>query len=291
MSFRSDKITPFSGNSTLQCGNNVITFDKPLVMGILNLTPDSFFDGGRYTHADKWIAQTEKMISDGASIVDLGAVSTRPGAANVTQDEELARLIPVVELLTLRYPNIVFSVDTYRSKVVMESAQAGAGIINDISGGSMDEDLIASVAATGLPYVLMHMQGTPKNMQLKPDYKDVTLEVSNYFKQKLVHLNTAGIQQVIIDPGFGFGKSKEHNYTLLKGLDKLRETGCPLLVGISRKSMIYKLLDISPEEALSATSALHMAALLNGAKILRVHDVKEACQVIKLAEALMNQQD
>jgi dihydropteroate synthase len=283
MSFWSDKSTPFSGIKTLKCGDIVLNTDKPLVMGILNLTPDSFFDGGRYTRKDAWISQTEKMIQDGASIIDLGAVSTRPGAQNVSEEEEISRLLPAVELLCAKYPGTVFSVDTYRAKVVNLTALAGAGIINDISGGRMDAGLFTTVAETGLPYILMHMQGTPAVMQKNPVYSDVTNEVSNFFEQNLVSLHQAGIHQVILDPGFGFGKSIEHNYKMLRELSIFKKYGCPVLVGISRKSMIYKLLEITPEDALPATSALHMIALINGADILRVHDVKEAVQVVKMA--------
>ena len=284
MSFWSDKSTPFPGNKTLNCGNNVLNTDKPLVMGILNLTPDSFFDGGRYTGEDAWLSQTEKMIQEGASIIDLGAVSTHPGAHHVSEEEEISRLFPTLELLTKRYTETVFSVDTYRAKVVKLSADAGAGIINDISGGSMDSELIETVAATGLPYILMHMQGTPATMQANPVYEDVTKEISIFFEKHISYLNESGINQVILDPGFGFGKSIEQNFKLLSELSVFKKYGMPILVGISRKSMIYKLLGITPQEALPATSALHLAALLNGADILRVHDVKEAVQMIKLAE-------
>lgn len=287
MSFRSDKSTLFPGNKTLKCGNNVLNTDKALVMGILNLTPDSFFDGGRYSNAEAWISQTEKMIQDGATIIDLGAVSTRPGANHVTEEEEVTRLIPALKLLSKKYPETVFSVDTFRSNVAKLSAEAGAGIINDISGGSMDVGLIETVAATGLPYILMHMQGTPSTMQSKPDYADITKEISHFFDKNISHLHASGISQVILDPGFGFGKSIEHNFRLLHELRVFKQYSFPILVGISRKSMIYKLLDITPDEALPATSALHLAALLNGADILRVHDVKEAVQVIKLAETYM----
>ena len=284
MSFWSDKCTPFPGNKTLNCGNNVLNTDKPLVMGILNLTPDSFFDGGRYTGEDAWLSQTEKMIQEGASIIDLGAVSTRPGAHHVSEEEEIARLLPTLELLTKRYTETVFSVDTYRAKVVKLSADAGAGIINDISGGSMDSELIETVAATGLPYILMHMQGTPATMQANPVYTDVSNEIGLFFEENISQLQDSGINQVILDPGFGFGKSIEQNFKLLSELNVFKKYSIPILVGISRKSMIYKLLAITPEEALPATSALHLAALLNGADILRVHDVKEAVQMIKLAE-------
>lgn len=287
MSFWSDKSTPFPGNKTLICGNNMLHTDKPLVMGILNLTPDSFFDGGRYANEDAWIAQTEKMIQDGASIIDLGAVSTRPGASHVSEEEEIARLIPALKLLVKRHPGIVFSIDTFRSEVVRHSADAGAGIINDISGGSIDPGLIKTVADTSLPYILMHMQGTPVTMQSNPVYEDVTTEISLFFEKNISLLHESGIGQVILDPGFGFGKSMEHNYRVLRELSAFKQYGFPILVGISRKSMVYKLLEISPEGALPATSALHLAALLNGADILRVHDVKEAVQMILLAETLI----
>jgi len=287
MSFRSDKITPFSGNKSLICGNNILKTDKPLVMGILNLTPDSFYDGGLYTTKDAWIAQTDKMIQEGASIIDIGAISTRPGAAEISEDEELSRLIPALETLTHRYPSIVFSVDTYRSKVVKYSAEAGAGMINDISAGKFDKDLFDSVAATGLPYILMHMQGTPSTMQINPAYENITREVLSFFVQKIATLLKAGIEQIILDPGFGFGKSIEHNYQLLKQLRVFMETGFPVLVGLSRKSMVYKLLGITAEESLPATTALHLQSILNGADILRVHDVREAVQTIKLAETYM----
>jgi len=286
MRFWSDKSTPFSGNKTLKCGNIGLSTDKPLVMGILNLTPDSFFDGGRYTRSDTWISQVERMIGEGASIIDLGAVSTRPGAAHVSEKEEISRLLPAIEVLTKKYPGTVFSVDTYRAKVVELSAREGAGMINDISGGSMDPKLIETVAATGLPYIFMHMQGTPSTMQQNPTYENVTEEIIRFFKEKISFLYESGIDQLIIDPGFGFGKSIDHNYTLMRELPGFKHFGYPVLVGISRKSMIYKFLETTPDEVLAATSALHLVALLNGADILRVHDVKEAVQVIKLAGML-----
>ncbi len=291
MHFVSDKSTPFFGNKSLRCGKNVLKTDKPLVMGILNLTPDSFYDGGRYAEKNAWIIRTGTMVDEGASIIDLGAVSTRPGAAEVNEDEELSRLLPAIELLSKEYPEIVFSIDTYRSKVAKLASEAGAGIINDISGGSMDNELIATVAATGLPYILMHMQGTPANMQLNPVYEDVVSEVNCFFNQKTEVLKNAGISQVILDPGFGFGKTIEHNFQLLNKLSIFKKNGFPLLVGLSRKSMIYKLLNITAESALPGTSALHMLSLLNGADILRVHDIKEAIQVIKLAEAYTKTSD
>lgn len=260
--------------------------DKPLVMGILNLTPDSFFDGGRYLLSEAWLAQTEKMIGEGAAIIDIGAVSSRPGAKSVSEEEELSRLIPVLSVLVKRYPATIFSVDTYQAKVAKVSADAGAGIINDISGGRMDAQMLETVANTGLPYILMHMQGVPENMQNNPSYSDVIAEVNLFFKKSIQTLKQKGIREVIIDPGFGFGKTIPHNYSLLQNLGSLKQPGYPLLVGISRKSMIYKLLEISPEESLNATSALQLIALLKGADILRVHDVKEAVQIIKVTGML-----
>lgn len=282
----SDKITSFSGNNVLKCGNIFLRYDKPLVMGILNLTPDSFYDRGRYTNEGMVIAQTEKMLNDGASIIDLGAVSSRPGALFISEDTELFRLIPNLEILKKRFPETVFSVDTFRAKVVKSAAEIGVGIINDISGGNMDENLISSVVETGLPYILMHMKGSPLTMQTNPQYEDVTFEINNFFNENLVNLSQAGIKQIILDPGFGFGKTLEHNYSILNNLNVFKKSGNPLLIGLSRKSMIYRYLNIKPEDALSATSALHMLALLKGADILRVHDVKEAVEVIKLVEML-----
>ena len=288
MNFWRDKITPFSGNTSLHCGNNVLNFGKPLVMGILNLTPDSFFDGGRYTGKEAWLSQAEKMIYEGASIIDLGAVSTRPGSREVGEEEEISRLLPVVVQLTRRFPETVFSVDTYRATVVKLAAEAGAGLINDISGGNMDDSLFETVAKTGLPYILMHMQGIPATMQTSPVYEDIVEEINQFFEQKLIVLKEAGIRQVILDPGFGFGKTIEHNYAMLRRLSEFKKSGFPIMAGISRKSMIYKLLEISPEESLSSSSSLNMIAVLNGVDILRVHDVKEAVQVIRMAEAYLS---
>lgn len=282
MNFWPDKSTAFSGNTTLKCGSNQLLMDKPLVMGILNLTPDSFYDGGKFQHPPDWMGQTEKMIAEGAAIIDLGAVSTRPGAEAVSETEEIARLLPALEILAPKFPGTVFSVDTYRANVARLAFNAGAGIINDISGGALDRQMMKTVAETGLPYILMHMQGTPANMQLNPVYEDVTQDVMHFFEQKIKALQQAGILQIILDPGFGFGKTIQHNYQLLRDLHQFSKFNLPVLAGISRKSMIYKPLGITPADALPATTALHLATLLNGAAILRVHDVKEAVQAVKL---------
>lgn len=286
MAILSDKITAFSGNKILKCGKITLNYDKPLVMGILNLTPDSFFDGGKYSDTEKIISRVDKMITEGASIIDLGAVSSRPGAGFVSEDEEIKRLIPNLEILKSKFPDTVFSIDTFRAKVVQLAYDSGAGMINDISGGNFDVKLIETVAETDLPYVLMHMKGSPADMQQNPEYENVVNDINAFFRGKLDILSQAGIDQVILDPGFGFGKTIEHNYSLLRNLKVFKKSGSPILVGISRKSMIYKYLHIAPDEALPATTALHLQAILNGADILRVHDVKETVEVIKLSELL-----
>jgi dihydropteroate synthase len=283
------KCTAFSINRSLQCGDKIITLDKPLVMGILNLTPDSFFDGGRYQEQDQFISHSEKMLEEGADILDLGAVSTRPGAAEVSEREELKRLIPALQILVKRFPQTIFSVDTYRSNVAKVAADNGAGIINDISGGNLDNHMFETIATLNTPYVLMHMKGEPSNMQQNPVYQNVVAEVSEFFESGIGKLKELGFSQVILDPGFGFGKTIPHNYALLRHLDQLRKFGFPVLVGISRKSMINKLLDIKSNDALHATGVLNTIALLGGADILRVHDVKEAIQVIKVVNAFQNE--
>ncbi len=286
MSFSTDKITPFSGNQYLPCGNNILDLSSPVVMGILNVTPDSFYDGGRYYLLDKQIAQAEKMISEGAAIIDIGAASTRPYAEEVSEAEELKRLLPALEILVKRFPNIIFSVDTFWASVAEASADLGAGIINDISGGTFDENLLRIVSQKKLTYVLMHIQGTPKNMQQNPQYENVVLEIIKYFQNKIHFLQEIEVNNIILDLGFGFGKTIEHNYIILKKMMEFQEFELPILVGLSRKSMLYKPLNITPQEALNATTAAHTIALLNGAKILRVHDVKEAVEAIKIVAKL-----
>lgn len=280
----SDKITSFSQIVPMQCGNKLLKFDKPLVMGILNITPDSFYDGGKYEDEKMWMEHTENMISEGADIIDIGALSTRPGAQLLDEDVELKRVIPVLQKLVKTFPESIFSVDTFRARIVEEASNAGVNIINDISAGSLDENMVDAVAKSGLPYILMHMKGNPTNMQDNPQYSNVMKEITSYIADKLSKLVAAGVKSFIIDPGFGFGKTIEDNYTLLRNLESFKTFKCPILVGISRKSMIYKPLRSSPDQVLHATSALHFQALLNGANILRVHDVKEAKSIIKLVE-------
>lgn len=262
---------------------------QPQVMAIVNLTPDSFFDGGNYTDSSLLHQRIDTVISDGADIIDLGAYSTRPGAEEVPIKEEWKRLKPALEHIKKHHPNVSVSIDTFRSEIGERAGQIiGKFIVNDISGGTLDRNLFHWVAKNQMPYILMHIKGTPQTMQQNPHYEDIVTEVYNYFIDKIHKLKTLGVRDIIIDPGFGFGKTITHNYTLLKRLNKFQELQCPILAGISRKSMIYKVLDNSPKDALNGTTALNMLALLNGAKILRVHDVKQAKEVITLHNTLQN---
>lgn len=269
-------------NYTYNFSGKTLSFQYPLVMGILNITPDSFFDGGRYANEKSIIAHVEKMLDEGASIIDIGANSTRPGAMEVSENEELKRLLPVIKNLRKRYDRVIISADTFRSGIARKAIEAGADIINDISGGTMDNNMFATVADIKAPYILMHIQGTPKTMQKDPQYINVVEEVKSFFQKKIQQLNSSGIQQIIIDPGFGFGKTLNYNFALLKNLKEFRSFGYPVLAGLSRKSMINKVLGTLPADALNGTTVLNTLALLNGASILRVHDVKEAVETIKL---------
>ncbi len=254
-------------------------------MGILNVTPDSFSDGGKYDTVNTAFSQAHKMINDGAGIIDVGGYSSKPGAADVSEQEELDRVIPIIQKLT-NTVGIPISIDTFRSTVAIAAVQAGACIVNDISAGDEDEDMIPSVAALGVPYIMMHKQGKSKTMQNNPKYVDVVQDVFDYLLAKKEACRTAGINDLIIDPGFGFGKTVEHNYALLKQLMVFNSLELPLLVGLSRKSMIYNFLGTDAHNALNGTSFLHSFALQNGANLLRVHDVKEAVECIKLFEKM-----
>lgn len=258
----------------------------PLIMGILNVTPDSFFDGGEFTSEIQWLEHTQQMIDEGADIIDIGAYSTRPGANNVSEKEELELLINVIKSVRKQFPEVLISADTFRASIALKAIDAGANIINDISGGTMDEMMFSTIAKLKVPYILMHIQGTPKTMQEKPQYENVTDEVFTFFTSKLKELKDLGVSKVIIDPGFGFGKTLEHNYLLLENLEKFNSIGSPVLVGFSRKSMVCKLLKVKPEEALNGTSVLNTIALEKGAKILRVHDIKEAREAVMIVEYL-----
>lgn len=269
---------------TINCKGQLLSITTPIVMGIINTTPDSFYIGSR-TAKDHWLHKAEAMIHDGATILDLGGQSTRPGSEQVTEEEERTRVIPAVEAIHRAFPHQIISIDTFYASVAKEAVAVGASIVNDVSAGSLDEALLPTVAELGVPYVLMHMKGHPKNMQVQPQYDDVVTEVFDALNQKLAELHRLGVHDVIIDPGFGFGKTAQHNFQLLKQLSFFTQLQKPLMVGLSRKATIYKTLGITPEEALNGTTVLHTLALLNGANILRVHDVKEAVQAVRLLKA------
>ena len=267
---------------TINIKGNLLNFSVPKIMGILNVTPDSFFDGGKYSTSDKILKQVEKMIKSGADIIDIGGYSSRPGAADISVDEELKRVIPIVELTRKQFPSALISIDTFRSKVAYESIISGGDIINDISAGNLDPKMFKTIASLKVPYILMHMKGNPRNMMDNSNYSDLTNEICKYFSEKIEKARVEGINDLIIDPGFGFSKTTEQNYELLNNLDFLKQFQKPLLVGVSRKSMIYKILNSTPEKALNGTSILHTISILKGANILRTHDVKEAVECVKI---------
>ncbi len=267
---------------SIQAQGRLITFEKPLIMGILNVTPDSFFDGGRHNDLDHALRKAEQLLADGVDIIDIGAYSSRSGAAVVSPDEEINRALPVIHELVKRYPDLILSIDTFRANVAKACVQAGVHLINDISGGSLDEDMFATVARLQVPYILMHMRGTPENMQTLTEYDDIAIDVATALGEKVAALRALGIKDIILDPGFGFSKTIEQNYELLHRVDELHYFGLPILGGISRKSMIYKKLGITPEEALTGTIALNTLLLAKGVQLLRVHDVKEAKQLVDL---------
>ncbi len=271
---------------SLNCGGRLISLDQPMVMGILNATPDSFFGESRVNHIDEMLRRVEKMLAEGADILDIGGQSTRPGAELIGEEEELRRVEPIIVAIKQRFPETLLSIDTYFGSVAKVAAQIGAHIINDVSGGDFDAHMLPTVAQLRLPYVLMHKKGEANNMHQKTSSEDVVLEVCNYFTEKIAHLRSLGIKDIILDPGFGFGKTLEGNYTLLRNLDHLKLFELPVLVGVSRKSMIQKVIQTNSESALNGTTALHMIALERGAKILRVHDVKEAKECIALYQSL-----
>ncbi|NQV78884.1 MAG: dihydropteroate synthase [Lutibacter sp.] len=255
-------------------------------MGILNITPDSFFDGGKYNDPTAIVNHVEKMLSEGATFIDVGAYSSRPGAKHISEEEELKRISPIIKLLITEFPNLLISVDTFRSKIAKYCIQNGACMINDISAGSLDPEMFSTIAKLQVPYIIMHMQGTPQNMQAKPIYDDVVKEVLYYFSEKINELRTFGVNDIISDVGFGFGKTVDQNYQLLKHLELLKSLDIATLVGLSRKSMLFKPLEISQNEAINATTSANTIALLNGANLLRVHDVEEAVEAIKIVKLL-----
>ena len=271
---------------TINCRGKLLSLERPVVMGILNATPDSFYDGGRHAGVTAALQRCEAMLKEGAAIVDVGGMSSRPGAAIVDEEEEIKRVLPVVEAIAREFPEAPISVDTVRASVARACVEAGAAIVNDISAGRLDPEMYPTVAALGVPYVLMHMKGTPANMQQNPQYDDVVQEVMDFLIGETGKLQSLGVKDIILDPGFGFGKTVKHNYRLLKGMHSFRILERPILAGISRKSMICKVLKVDPPDALNGTTALHMVALQQGARILRAHDVKEAVEVVKLWQQL-----
>lgn len=268
--------------NSINCKGKILNLTEPVIMGIINATPDSFYEGHLKYSKENILKMAGKMIEDGAAILDIGGQSTRPGSQPITTEEELGRVIPLLASIHEKHPNIIISIDTYNSEVAKTAVAAGATIVNDVSGGNMDKAMIATVADLKIPYVCMHMQGTPATMQKAPTYTDVVKEVLDYFISKVDECSKAGIKDVIIDPGFGFGKTIEHNFQVLKKLPALSITGRAILVGLSRKSMIYKTLGIPVADALNGTTVLNTMALMNGASILRVHDVKEAKEAVAL---------
>ena len=266
----------------LNCRGQLLDITTPVVMGILNLTPDSFYDGGKFNNESNILSQVEKMLEEGASVIDIGAVSTKPKAAEVSQAEELMRLLPALDLIVRHFPNAILSVDTFRSQVAEKAIESGASIINDISARIYDDYMFKTIARLQVPYIMMHIQGTPKTMQENPIYENVTLDIIRFFVKRLGLLRTLGVKDIIIDPGFGFGKTVEHNYELLASLSNFEILNCPVMVGASRKAMINKVLHTKPEDALNGTTVVNTIALMNGANILRVHDVKEAVEAVKI---------
>ena len=260
----------------------ILDLSTPKVMGILNITEDSFFDGGKYLTKENILGKTGQMIEEGASIIDVGAQSSRPGAQAISRIIEKERLLNCITIIKQKFPKIIISVDTYHSEIAEICVRNGADMINDISSGELDKKMFDTVVKLNVPYIMMHMQGTPRIMQIKPQYKDVTIDILYFFKQKIQKLNKRGFQQIIIDPGFGFGKTMIHNYQLLNNLEQFQALGYALLIGTSRKSMIYKLLDKNVNDSLNGTSVTNTIALYHGASILRVHDVKEAMECIKI---------
>lgn len=267
---------------TVNCKGKLLALDKPVVMGIINVTPDSFYSGSRSAGVQQALEQAGKMVAEGAAILDIGGQSTRPGSETIGAEEETCRVVPVIQVIKEAFPCTFISIDTYYAAVAQAAVQAGAEMVNDISGGTIDNDMLATVARLKVPYICMHIKGTPATMQQHAVYNDVTKEVLEYFIERIAACRQAGITDIIADPGFGFAKTPTHNFTLLRNLDVFKILGVPVLAGVSRKSTIYKTLGITADEALNGTTVLNTIALLNGAHILRVHDVKEAVEAVKL---------
>jgi dihydropteroate synthase len=274
--------------STINIRGKLLDLSIPKVMGILNVTPDSFYENSRVSKEEDIVNQVQQMVTDGMDIVDVGGYSSRPGAKEVSLDEELSRVEPVVKIISEKFPLLPISIDTFRSKVVEKAVKVGAGIINDISAGEIDNRMFDTVADLQVPYIAMHMKGTPQNMQNNPEYDDVMVEMIKYFSEKINRLYQLNVNDIILDPGFGFGKTLEHNYEILDRFELLQNLDLPTLTGVSRKSMINKVLDTTPDQALNGTTVLNTIALTKGTNILRVHDVKEAKQAILLTQKILN---
>jgi len=272
----------FQTSKTLNLGGHLLDLSKPITMGILNITPDSFYDGGKYKNADQIIQQVEKMSSEGTKIIDIGGYSTRPNATNISENEELERVLFAIEAILERFPNTLISIDTFRANIAERAVQAGAKMVNDISGGTLDDKMFETVARLKVPYILMHMKGSPQTMTQLTNYDNLILEMTDFFQIQIAKLREIGVMDIILDVGLGFAKTIEQNYELIQKLDSFKIFELPILVGASRKSMIWKKLHLAPAEALNGTTAVNTIALQNGANILRVHDVKEAEQIIDL---------
>ncbi|MCU0441039.1 MAG: dihydropteroate synthase [Bacteroidia bacterium] len=279
------KLQTLQPKITLSSHGRLLVLDKPVVMGILNLTPDSFYDGGKHQKEVDALKKTEELLKDGATIIDIGAYSSRPGATHISAEEEMQRLLPIVIAIHARFPNAWLSIDTFRSTIARAAIDAGAHMINDISSGDDDPNMMQTVAELKVPYAMMHKQGTPQTMQQHPTYENVTLDILQYFTEKINHARALGIVDLCIDPGFGFGKTLDHNYTLLRNLGDFAIFELPIIAGISRKKMVQVVTGTQSQTALNATTAAHTIALLNGAHILRAHDVKEAVECINIVNA------
>jgi dihydropteroate synthase len=282
------KNTFFQSKRTLNCRGKIINLSTPVIMGIMNLTPNSFYDGGKYKNNLDIIKHADKMLQEGAAILDMGAASSRPGASLIDPEKEKKRLIPALELVLKNFPDAIVSIDTYNSATALEAVKTGAHMINDISAGSIDPGMFETIAELQVPYVMMHMKGIPETMQNSPAYDDVVREIAFYFSQKIDQLRQLGVHDIIVDPGFGFGKTVEDNYRIMGKLEYLKILELPVLVGVSRKSMINKVLGISPPDALNGTTVLNTIALQKGADILRVHDVKQAIEAVKIIKVYKN---
>ena len=278
----------FNPSNKIEVKNTSLDLSTPKIMGIINMTDDSFYDGGTNNNSNKTLKKVTKFIKEGADIIDIGGYSSRPGAKNISIKEEWKRIKDIIPIVNKNFPKTIISVDTFRSEIAKRAIENGAHIINDISGGSIDKSLFDTVASLKTPYILTHIKGNPENMQENPNYNSVINEITKYFKKKIITLKSKGINNIIIDPGFGFGKSLQHNYEILNNLNKFKKFNLPILVGVSRKSMIYRLLKTNPKEALNGTTVVNTLCLLGGANILRVHDVKEAKECIKIIKFAQN---